>query len=272
MRPSLFAAMSILTALPLSPAAQAGSEGLESREYKVGLDPAALPGDSDAAILAVEERLSQVTKLEFGQPKQMQVQFFDTQECALTRASMLLRSREKPGKTPRITLKIRNTDMLAVKTMPIGLSRTGETAFQDDYGIGPTGKPSSDFSKSFSFDDTPPKTLSELAQSIHNLHEIVPFQGNSVLQAGPRVAQTAYASEPLPMSAKRKIRLEATLWYPADGGKPLAGDVSFTLEAPFDYGELRAADKLLLDLAKQLGPLKGSSAEKALAVIPESCR
>lgn len=270
-RPALVIA-AVLTALSLPMTARAENGGPQSREYKLGLDPDALPGNPEAAIAAVSRRLERVGNLEFKKPKQAEVQFFDTPDCSLTRASMLLRSRARPRKVPQITLKIRNRDIRAVEAVPIGLARAGETAFQDDYGLGPDGRPASSFSRSLSFEADPPKTLAELAGSIRNLGKVVPFRADAPLKAGPLIAQTAYVAKPLPLGGDRKIRLEATFWYPASGGKALAGDISFTLEMPLSGDVRRAADGLLVELATALGPLKGVSGEKSLAAIPSACR
>lgn len=81
-----------------------------------------------------------------------------------------------------------------------------------------------------------------------------------------------FVSEPVPLAGEAAVPIEVSFWFAASDGAPLTGDVSFTLEEPFDYPSVRAADALLAKMADALGPMRGASGEKALAVLPEPCR
>lgn len=262
-----------LLAVLLYPAqAKAELRGLESREYKVGIDPAMMPREPDAAIAAVRERLAARLPVRFQSPRRGRIQFSDTQDCALTRSSLLLRTRFRTGKTPYHTLKIRNADLLLVDTMPLTLARPGSTDLEDDRSIGVDGEPHSNYSRSLSFESPPPATLAELGQHIQDLGRVVPAAPEARLHAGPLVASVVYVSEPVRLTDTATAVIEASFWYGVDDGVPLAGDVSFTLEAPFNYGAVRAAGTLLTEMASALGEMRGPSGEKALAVIPARCR
>src|SRR5690606_19301977 len=150
-------------------AANAQTITLNSREYKVGLDVDRLPHEMTAAIEAIRNRLGVVKIIELQRKKQAQVQFFDTESCALRDSAMLLRARTRPGKEPRLTLKIRNPDLLAVDTMPVAFASPKSVGIEDDYGVGKSGKPASNFSRSFSFDGAIPKHLADLGSHIVNL-------------------------------------------------------------------------------------------------------
>lgn len=245
---------------------------LESREYKVGIAVDRMPREAVAVAEAIRMRLNLIKKIEPRSKRQSQVQFLDTDSCALAENAMLLRARTKPGGKPRLTLKIRNPDILAVDTMPIALASKKSVGIEDDYSIGNDGKPASNFSKSFSFDGTIPNQMADISSQIVNLEHIGAGLSQQPLRSGPLVAETVFVSRPVVITDQLAAEVEISLWYEQAGGALLAADVSFTIEAPFDYLQVQAADKLLLDFSEALGQFRGASAEKALAVIPARCR
>ena len=206
------------------------------------------------------------------EPRRGQVQFFDTKDCALGQSSMLLRARMPPGKDPSITLKIRSADILIADMMPVTLADGKTVEFEDDYGIGPDGTAGSDYSRSLSYDGSVPKTIAELTQNFDHLTEVMSAAPTAELLSGPLIDTVVYASKPYPLGPDTAVKVETSLWYSADDGSPLAGDVSFTLEAPFDYATVLAARDMLTTLSDGLGEMRGASAEKALAALPEICQ
>lgn len=122
---------------------------LESREYKVGIAVDRMPREAVAVAEAIRMRLNLIKKIEPRSKRQSQVQFLDTDSCALAKNAMLLRARTKPGGKPRLTLKIRNPDILAVDTMPIALASKRSVGIEDDYSIGNDGKPPAIFPSHF---------------------------------------------------------------------------------------------------------------------------
>ncbi len=245
---------------------------LESREYKVGIAVDRVPREATTVAEAIRKRLNLIKKIEPLSKKQSQVQFFDTSSCALARNAMLLRARTKSSGQPRLTLKIRNADILTVDTMPIALANKKSVPIEDDYGIGTDGKPVSNFSKSFSFDGAVPNRQADISSQIVNLERFGVGFSQQPLRSGPQVAETVFVSKPVVITDELAAEVEISLWYEQAGGALLAADVSFTVEAPFDYLQLQAADKLLLDFSEALGDFRGTTAEKALAVIPAFCR
>ncbi|PJX23849.1 hypothetical protein CAP48_12295 [Advenella sp. S44] len=252
--------------------AAAQNIALDSREYKVGLAVERLPKEPAAVDTAIRKRLDSVRRIEPGRSKQAQVQFLDTDSCALTKNALLLRARSISGKEPRLTLKIRNSDILAVDTMPIALASQKSVSIEDDFNIGEDGKPASDFSKSLSFDGPIPNRLANIKSHIVNLEHIGPGVLQQDLYSGPQIAETVFVSKPVAITDPLEAEVELSLWYDQAGGALLAADLSFTVEAPFEYPQLQAAEKLLLDFADALGDFKGHSAEKAKAAVPAACR
>lgn len=252
--------------------ASAQNIALDSREYKVGLAVDRLPHEAAAADKAIRNRLDPIMKIEPLRKKQAQVQFLDTDSCTLTKNAMLLRARTKSNMEPRLTLKIRNPDILAVDTMPVALASGKTVGIEDDYSIGQDGKPASNFSRSFSFDGALPHRLADMSSHIVNLEYLGPDVSQLALRGGPRVAETVFVSKQVSITDQLATEVEISLWYEQTGGALLAADVSFTVQAPFDHSQLQAADKLLLDFARALGDFRGAIGEKALAVIPKICR
>ncbi len=252
--------------------ASAQNIALDSREYKIGLAVDHLPGEAAAVYEVIRSRLDPIKKIEPLRKKQAQVQFLDTDSCALTKNAMLLRARTKSNKAPRLTLKIRNPDILAVDTMPVALASGKTVGIEDDYSIGQDGKPASNFSRSLSFDGALPRRLADLSSHIVNLASLGPGVSQLALRGGPRVAETVFVSKPVSITDQLATEVEISLWYEQEGGALLAADVSFTVQAPFGYPQLQEADKLLLDFAQALGDFRGATGEKALAVIPKMCR
>lgn len=252
--------------------ASAQNIALDSREYKIGLAVDRLPREAGVVDKAIRNRLGPIKKIEPGRKKQAQVQFLDTDSCALTKNALLLRARSISGKEPRITLKIRNSDILAVDTMPIALAGKKSVGIEDDFNIGEDGKPASDFSKSLSFNGPVPRRLADISSHIVNLEHIGPGVLPLDLRSGPQIAETVFVSKPVAITDQLAAEVELSLWYDQAGGTLLAADLSFTVQAPFEYLQLQAAKKLLLDFADALGDFKGHSAEKAMAAIPTVCR
>ena len=260
-------------ALLFSPGlAGAQSQGLASREYKVGLVAGSLPAAPKEALLMIQRRLGAVRQIQIAKERHAQVQFLDTDQCILTRHSLLLRTKTRPGKLPRITLKLRNPDILYVDAIPVQSIHRKPIPIEDDYSLGAQGRAASNFSKSFSFDAAVPERLDQLTPHILHLEQILPGTLQTQLQGGPRVSETVYQVRPIAMTNGQPIKLEISLWYQAQGNSPLAGDVSFTLTAPYTYSMLRSADQMLLALAESLGDLKADTGEKALAILPKPCR
>ncbi|GEM_PF-673077 len=255
-------------------AASAQNITLDSREYKVGLAVDRLPREAAAVDEAIRNRLGPIKKIVPLRKKQaqVQVQFFDTDSCVLTKNAMLLRARTKSNKAPRLTLKIRNPDILVVDTMPIALVSGKTVGIEDDYSIGQDGKPASNFSKSLSFDSALPLRLADIGSHVVNLAYLGQGASQLALRGGPRVAETVFVSKPVPITDQLAAEVEISLWYEQAGGALLAADVSFTVQAPFDHPQLQAADQLLMDFAQALRDFRGATAEKALAIIPKMCR
>ena len=252
--------------------ANAQNIALDSREYKVGLAVERLPREAAAVVEAIRSRLDPIKKIEPLRKKQAQVQFLDTDSCALTKNAMLLRARSKSNKEPQLTLKIRNPDILAVDTMPVALASGKSIGIEDDYSIGEDGKPASYFSRSLSFDGALPRRLADISTHIVNLEYLGPGVSQLALRGGPRVAETVFVSKPVSITNQLAADVEISLWYEQAGGALLAADVSFTVQAPFGYPQLQAADTLLLDFAHALGDYRGATGQKALSVIPKMCR
>ena len=198
------------------------------------------------------------------------MQFFGTADCKLARNSMLLRARMAPDKDPHITLKIRSADLLIASTMPVTLADGKMVEFEDDYGIGPDGTAGSDYSRSISYDGAAPKTLADLAEKFDHLDEVLSTPLTEALLTGPLIDTVVHASKRYPLGPDTTVKVETSLWYAAEDGAPLAGDVSFTLDAPFDYATVLAAHDMLMTLSDALGPLRGASSEKSTAAIPEA--
>lgn len=252
--------------------AHAETKGVTSREYKIGLNPTFFAGPPDQAFETLRKRLTTASPLTFENPSHTTVQFFDTAKCQLANMSMLLRSRVKQGKDGRVTLKIRDADILAVDSSPLRPAEGKKPKIEDDYSIQTSGKGASDFSKSFTFEGSPPATFGELGEKVSHIEDVVAAKNSDALVAGPIVAETVFVSKPLQLADDLDISVEASLWYDANNGAPVAGDVSFTVQQPFDYASLKAAKAFQLRLAEALGDMKASSGEKSLAALPKDCR
>ncbi len=260
-------------ALLFSPAlASAQIKELASREYKIGLAAGRLPAAPEEALTLIRRRLGAFEHIQIAKERHAQVQFLDTDQCTLARHSMLLRTRTRPAKLPRITLKVRNYDILYVDSIPVQSINHRPVPIEDDYSFRGPGRAASNFSKSFSFDGAIPDRLDQLTRHILHLEQVFPGTLRQRLQGGPRVNETVYLVRPIAMANGQRIELEISLWYHEPGKPPLAGDISFTLTAPYTYGMLQSADQMLSTLAQSLGELKAEAGEKALAIIPDACR
>jgi hypothetical protein len=166
----------IALVLSLGTTAHAELKGVSSREYKVGLDLKNLSGSSDDVFKMISARLQDALPLEFSAATHGKVQFFDTHACDLSHGSILLRHRQKDGKAGRVTLKIRNPDILAVDTSPLQPKQGKAPKIEDDFSIRETGMAASDFSKSFSYDGVSPSTYGELAEQTRRIASSVALQ------------------------------------------------------------------------------------------------
>ncbi|AYD04659.1 hypothetical protein [Neorhizobium sp. NCHU2750] len=264
--------LGMLLAVSLGTTAHAELKGISSREYKLGLDPKSLSGPTGDVFKTISERLQTALPLQFGAASHGKVQFFDTQACDLSHGSMLLRYRQRDGKAERVTLKIRDADILAIDTSPLRPAQGKMPKIEDDFSIRETGKAASDFSKSFSYEGGQPATVGELAEHLLHLDKVSKAAASDRFVGGPPVSETVYASKPVRLTDSLDVTVEVSLWYGEGSGKPLAGDVSFTIDGPFEHQSLAVAGATLERLATSLGDMRGSSGEKSLAVVPEQCR
>jgi hypothetical protein len=279
-------------ALALLPMAGAPVAALEipvaSREYKQGLDVAALGAQELSGAAALAGRLGGMldrdgTATGFGPGRRRMVRFLDTGDCRLWRAGLLLRLRggEEGGATgsqaEKVTLKARSRDLFRIAGLSLearGEEKEGGRSWQDDFHLsaGADGKlvPVSDYALSVTWGGPAPAGLAALRERVANLSEALPEAGEAPLRPGPSITEVALRSGPLRI-AGRRTRLELSLWYRQADGRLLAGDLSFTLELPLAPGEARQAGDALAGLRAALGGAAGGEAEKSVRALPEGC-
>ncbi|UPG74094.1 hypothetical protein MVG78_08215 [Roseomonas gilardii subsp. gilardii] len=259
-----------------------------SREYKQGLDVAALGPQAMSGAPALVERLRGLLArggegrglagLSFGPPRWRAVRFFDTADCRLRRASLLLRLRGE-GAEGEVTLKARSPDLFRIAGMPLRARKEGREGWQDDFHLARQGEalvPVSDYALSVTVPGPVPVRLGALRDRIAHLEEGWPDGGggqggwDAELRPGPAIAELSIRSPHLEI-AGRKTRLELSLWYGREDGRLLAGDLSFTLDLPLGPGEAGRAMAALAGLRTALGEAAGAEAEKSLRALPGRC-
>jgi hypothetical protein len=222
----------IALVLSLGTTAHAELKGVSSREYKVGLDLKNLSGSSDDVFKMISARLQDALPLEFSAATHGKVQFFDTHACDLSHGSILLRHRQKDGKAGRVTLKIRNPDILAVDTSPLQPKQGKAPKIEDDFSIRETGMAASDFSKSFSYDGVSPSTYGELAEHFQHLDEVTEADPSDRFVSGSAVSEMVYTSKPVRLTDSLDVTIEVSLWYGEANGKPLTRRSEYDARTP----------------------------------------
>lgn len=279
-------------ALALLPMLGAPAVALEipvaSREYKQGIDIAALGVQEISGAAALAGRLRGMldragtgdgTAPGFRPGRRRMVRFLDTDDCRLWQAGLLLRLRggEEGGAAEKVTLKARSQDLFRIAGLSLearGEGKGGGRSWQDDFHLSAAGDgglvPVSDYALSVTWDGPAPTGLGALRERVANLSEALPEAGEAPLRPGPAITEVALRSGPLRI-AGRKTRLELSLWYRQADGRLLAGDLSFTLKLPLAPGEARQAGDALAGLRAALGSAAGGEAEKSLRALPEGC-
>ncbi|PZP41790.1 MAG: hypothetical protein DI601_20030 [Azospirillum brasilense] len=280
-------------ALVLLPMLGAPAVALEipvaSREYKQGIDIAALGVQEISGAAALAGRLRGMldragtgdgTAPVFEPGRRRMVRFLDTDDCRLWQAGLLLRLRggeEGGAAAEKVTLKARSQDLFRIAGLSLearGEGKGGGRSWQDDFYLSAVGDgglvPVSDYALSVTWDGAAPTGLGALRERVANLSEVLPEAGEAPLRPGPAITEVALRSGPLRI-AGRKTRLELSLWYRQADGRLLAGDLSFTLKLPLAPGEARQAGDALAGLRAALGRAAGGEAEKSIRALPEGC-
>jgi hypothetical protein len=231
---------------------------LDSREYKLALDPAKFAGsDLSAKVAALRDVVEPVIGgLDPGsKEKHRRIVFRDTKKCALWAAGFTLRERAKlkngnVAEDAELTLKFRVPDVFIAAD--VNLSGSDDTKLEEDIVTfrGADGGPSmrSLYSRSVNQDvedGEMPESVRDATKRFPGLKKELRENGvaENVLEAalveGPPIREMVFEGGSVDLDENADATFAITLWYSFDAppqAAPLAAELSYRYKA--DHGDV----------------------------------
>jgi hypothetical protein len=269
---------------------------LDSREYKLALDPAKFAGSDLSAKVAA---LRNAVKLVIGdldpgsKEKHRRIVFRDTEKCALWAAGFTLRERAKlkngnVAEDAELTLKFRVPDMFIAAD--VNLSGSNDTKLEEDIVTfrGADGGPSmrSLYSRSVNQDvddGEMPESVQDATKRFPGLKKELRKNGvaESVLEAalvkGPSIREMVFEGGSVDLDENADAKFAITLWYSfgtPPPAVPLAAEFSYRYKT--EHGDVsgavaRRALVLFQALQTQLGDWASAEHEPKTALGLPAC-
>lgn len=292
---------------------------LDAREYKLLLDPSKFPKplSKDSAndfwhralVPIIAARLdkrddgSERFAKEFDTPIERLVRFWDTADCALTKAEFALRSRvEARGGEPmsdkrEITLKLRMADyFVAGGTDLPGADGEAETKFEEDIApleVKPVDPASSvvfptkySIRSRYSLSTKQSREWKEGSRNVANLRHLYPTLADllgwpatapqEALVGGPKVREFVAKGAEVRLAENVAGRFSLTFWHIEPfAGPPAVAEVSFkceTIDGEMPVKAARRALDLFIGFQAELGDYVNTDhSSKTAMVLPKAC-
>lgn len=283
---------------------------VDSREYKLLLDPNQFTGDAAARAAEFwESRLKPIiasrldsrdngqsrAKKSFALDHQRRIVFRDTATCALSGIGLSYRERTKwtPASgteaTSEVTLKLRGPDLFLANAFRFEGIGGGKSKFEEDVSIAGDAA-GSRHRFSYSLSQKGPavsvgSTLQGVIDAFPGIDDLLKTLSSSAprtdaaLVTGPAFLELVYSGAKVDLGQDTDGEFDLTFWYPADAvtlDRPVVVEISYsydTDDGAVNPGVAQRGAKLFTGLVTALDPIIATGSQsKTSRALPNACR